>query len=478
MDYMPPQMGLEELRREIDAVDDELMGLFVKRMELSRRVAEYKKENGIPVLNAKREADILRRMSEKAGPVLDSYADGFFNNLFDLSRSYQSSCSHKYGLVGGNLSYSYSKLIHEKLGDYKYELFSLDEDAFENQMARRDFDGLNVTIPYKRAAIPYCDEVSKIAREIGAVNTVYKNGGELIGTNTDYDGFLYMLGRSGISLAGKKILILGAGGASLTVQKCARDAGASEISIARRGHDFSKDRDAEIIVNSTPVGTFPGNGEKLIELADFPKCEGVIDLIYNPLLTDLLLRAKEYGVPYSNGLPMLVAQATAAAELFTGKGYSGRNEEIISDITASVQNIVLIGMPGSGKTTLGMKLAGALGKGFLDMDEAAADRAGMGVPEIFEKYGEEHFRDLETEIAKEYGKQQGRVIATGGGCVLRRENMDALAQNGAVVFLERPLAALDRKGRPLSKDLGVLQKMHEERLPLYEKYGDYRLSYK
>ena len=468
-------MELDELRIKIDAIDDDLLDLFIKRMNLSRKVAEYKKENGLPVLNSKREGDILRRISKKSGPALNIYAGWFFHSLFDISRSYQSSHLFKFGLVGENLSYSYSKTIHEMLGDYKYELLNLNEKEFDNYIRRGDFDGLNITVPYKKAIIPFCDEITGIADEIGAVNTLYKKNGRLIGTNTDHAGFLYMLDRSGLSLKNKKVLIIGKGGVSLAIQKCARDRNASGISVAGRNHDFSSERDAEIIINATPVGTFPQNGGKIIDLADFPKCEGVLDVVYNPLCTDLLLRAKERGILYSNGLPMLVAQATGAAELFTGKSYTHKNEEILAKLMDSVQNIVLIGMPGAGKTTVGKKLAEMLGKDFTDLDEIVMEKTGMSIPEIFEKHGEKYFRDMETDIAKECGKQRNRVIATGGGCVLRGENMDALSQNGVVIFLDRPLGILETKGRPLSSSGEALIKMYKERLPLYEKYSDFKV---
>jgi len=381
-----------------------------------------------------------------------------------------------YGLIGENLSYSFSKLIHEKLGDYQYELFSLNAGQFENYISGGNFDGLNITIPYKKAVMPFCDEISEIAKKIGSVNTVYKKDGKLYGTNTDYDGFLYMSQRCGISLRGKKVLILGTGGTSLTVQKCARDEGASEISTVRRNHDFSNDYDAEIIVNTTPVGTFPNNGEKILDLADFPKCKGVLDVIYNPLRTDLLLRAKERHILYSGGLPMLVAQATAAAALFTGKNYERQNEEVIKWLLDSIKNIVLIGMPGSGKSTVGKHLAEKLGKTFVDLDEAVVECAGMSIPDIFSKYGAPAFRAMETTAVKEYGKQKNLVIATGGGVVLKKENMDALMQNSVIVFLNRKLDSLAMDGRPLSKDMASLQKMYKQRLPLYDRYSDYMIK--
>lgn len=468
-------MNLDELRHEIDVVDDELTELFVKRMNLSREIAEYKKEKGIPVSNPKREAETLRRVSKKTGAGLDRYAGMFFNSIIGLSRSYQNSIMFKYGLAGENLSYSYSKIIHEMLGDYSYGLFSLGSGKFKSFIAGGKFDGLNITAPYKKTVISLCDEISGIATETGSVNTIYKKDGKLIGTNTDYTGFLYMLDKSGISLKNKKVLILGAGGVSLTIQKCARDRGAAEISVACRNHDFSKDYNAEIIVNATPVGTFPENGGKIIDLGNFPRCKGVLDVVYNPLRTDLLIRAKESGLLYSNGLPMLVAQATASAELFTGKKYAHQNDDILSKLTADIQNIVIIGMPGAGKTAIGKKLADVLEKDFIDLDEAISEKMGMTIPDIFEKFGEKHFRNLETDIAKEYGRRNKLIIATGGGCVLREENMNALIQNGVVFFLDRPLKFLETKGRPLSKSPEALRWMYKYRLPLYEKYSDYRV---
>jgi len=461
-------MELERIRREIDAIDDELTKLFIKRMNLSDHAAKYKKENNLPVLNAEREQEILSRAAQKAGPELSSYSEDFFNGLLAVSRLYQRGRMNKFGLAGADLSYSYSKTIHEMFGDYNYELFSLNAEEFETLMNSRDFDGLNITVPYKRAVIPFCDELDDTAAEIGAVNTVYKKNGRLIGANTDHYGFLYTLDVSGISLNGKKVLILGAGGVSLAIQKCARDKGASEITVAGRNHDYSSEKDAEIIINATPVGS-----GLIIDPADFPDCSGVIDVVYNPLHTDLLLRAKELGMAYSNGIPMLVAQAAAAGYLFTGVNYSHKIGEVTDKLTAAVQNIVLIGMPGAGKTVLGRKLAHILDKDFVDLDEAVSAEAGMSVGDIFEKFGEEHFRDMETAAAAEFGKRRGIVIATGGGCVLRRENMDALCRNGVVIYLDKPLELLDTKGRPLSRDVETLKKMYNERRPLYERYGDH-----
>ncbi len=385
-----------------------------------------------------------------------------------------------YGLIGEKLGHSYSKIIHEMLGRYEYKLLSLDAEQFENFITARSFDALNITIPYKKTVIPFCDEISDLAREIGSVNTLYFKEGKLCGTNTDYQGFLYAANRAGIDFTGKKVLILGSGGTSLTVRKAVKDAGASEILITtRRGEDgcisyeaLSDHRDTEVIINTTPVGTYPDNGGSLITLSDFPECCGVIDVIYNPFATDLLYQAKELGIPHSNGLPMLVAQATAAAEYFLGgESFQQENERIIAALEKDIENIVLIGMPGCGKSTLGRLLAERTGKKFADMDVIIEETAGISIPEIFEQYGEQHFRDLETEIAGKLGKEKGQIIATGGGVILRPENMKALLQNGRAVFIQRPLKELATAGRPLSKDFETLKNMYEIRFPLYNKYS-------
>lgn len=390
-----------------------------------------------------------------------------------------------YGLIGEKLGHSYSKLIHEMLGRYSYELFSLDKNSFEAFVSERSFKGLNITIPYKKSVISLCDEISPLAEEIGSVNTLYFDNGKLCGTNTDYSGFLYAASAAGISFTGKKVLILGNGGTSLTARKAVSDHGAREVLItSRRGEtgcisyeDLVQHKDIQIIINTTPVGTYPDTGKSLISLRDFPECEGVIDVIYNPFATELLLQAKELGIPHTNGLPMLVAQATAAAEFFLGeKGFTEKNPCIISSLEKDIENIVLIGMPGCGKSTLGKMLAEQIGKTFIDMDAEIEKKAGLSIPEIFEKHGELHFRDLESEIAINLGKERNQIIATGGGVVLRSENMRALSQNGRILFIQRPLDKLATAGRPLSKDTDALKTMYENRLPLYNKYSHLTLN--
>ena len=397
----------------------------------------------------------------------------------------------KYGLIGKTLVHSYSKEIHESLGKYEYNLYSLTPEEMPDFVKAHAFGGLNVTIPYKKDVIPLCDEVSELASCIGAVNTLYKKNGRLTGHNTDYEGFLYNAQRSGISFDGRTVLILGTGGTSLMARKAASDQGASKIYIASRSAKTSDPGSTliaqltydelpriadtvEIIVNTTPVGTFPNNMQSIITLSDYPKCEAVIDVIYNPFRTKLLLEAEKLGLKTANGLPMLVAQATAAAGYFLGTpgAFTGENERIITAMQKQMRNIVLIGMPGCGKSTIGEHISSLTGKELVDMDEEIIRRAGMTIPEIFDRYGEKYFRDIESEVASDLGRQRGLVIATGGGAVLRPENVDALRQNEYVIHISRPVSSLPTDGRPLSKDLTTLMDMEKARMPLYEAASD------
>lgn len=411
-----------------------------------------------------------------------------------------------YGLVGKKLTYSYSKLIHDAIGSYEFKLFEVPEADFDSFINERQYQGLMVTNPYKIRAMNLADEVSDLAKEAGCVNILYFSGDgnqRLLGDNTDYKGFLYMADRAGISFAGKKVLILGDGGVSLTLRKAVKDRSPLSIRIATRklGTYSSEERcnaevlgyeyvsyddlwnypDEEIIINATTVGTYPQNDDKLIDLGGFPGCCGVLDVVYNPFATDLLLQARDLGIPHSNGLPMLVAQATYAAKLFTGGRLTdGRdpetlNESIIEKLEETLNNIILIGMPGVGKTFLGRKYAESMKRTFFDMDDLCAEEAGMPVPEFIKQHGETSFRELETLVAKKIGKEHSLVIATGGGAVLRKETMDALRQNGKILWLEAPIEDLALEGRPLSKDRETVRKLYAERKPLYERYADEKI---
>ena len=391
----------------------------------------------------------------------------------------------RYGLVGKTLAHSYSKEIHESLGRYEYDLFSLSSDEMTDLVRSGDFDGLNITIPYKKDVIPLCDEVSDLARAIGAVNTLYwkdpgaQSGRILVGHNTDYEGFLYAAKRADITFEGQNVLVLGTGCTTApldTSDHLPADAPGSGCDIRLISYSQLPDiaSSVQVIVNTTPVGTYPDNLKSVIELSDLPHCESVIDVIYNPFKTRLLLDAEKAGLRFSNGLPMLVAQATAAAGYFLGTpgAFENENERIIDAMTRRMENLVLIGMPGSGKSTIGRLLAGQTGKRLVDMDIEIEKRAGMTIPEIFQRFGEERFRDMESRTAADLGKERGLVIATGGGTILRPENVAALRQNGKVIHIRRPVFSLPMDGRPLSKDMGTLKSMEHERLPIYEAASD------
>ncbi|MBQ7160819.1 MAG: shikimate kinase [Clostridia bacterium] len=383
------------------------------------------------------------------------------------------------GLIGRKLGHSLSPEIHKYLGSYEYTLRPMEPEELDRFFAERDFRGVNVTIPYKKDAAERCDELSETARRIGCVNTVIKRpDGSLWGDNTDYFGFSYMADLAGIDFKNQKTLILGSGGASLTARLVAADKGASEvIVISRTGENnygnLDRHSDAGIIVNCTPVGMYPENGKRIVDLSAFPRLRGVLDMIYNPFRTPLILDAQAGNIRCSDGLPMLVAQGAKSAEYFRV------NENLKPDIPAICRavraeklNIVLVGMPGCGKSTVASVLAKDLGREKLDTDDMVRARAGKPIPAIFAEEGEAAFRDLEAACVYEAARGSGRVIATGGGAVLRRENREALRGNSAVVFLERPVNELSTGGRPLSKDAETLERMYAERLPLYRETAD------
>lgn len=383
----------------------------------------------------------------------------------------------KCGLLGGKLGHSFSPQIHGALADYRYTLWEKSPEELDDFLKNGDFTGLNVTIPYKKDVMPYCAELSEQAKKVGAVNTIVRRqDGTLLGHNTDYFGFAYLLRQSGIAVAGKKCLVLGTGGASVTVQAVLREQGAQVVVLSRSGPDnydhLERHADAALIVNATPVGMYPNTGVSPVDLKCFPKLEGVLDLIYNPARTQFLLDAEKLGVPGWNGLSMLVAQAKESAEWFTGKAIPDeRIEEIYTRLCRETENLVIIGMPGSGKTTVGRLLAQATGKNFVDVDEEIIRTAGMSIPEIFAASGENGFREIETAVLSRLGKGSGQVIATGGGCVTRAENYPLLHQNGRILRLRRDIGKLPKDGRPLSL-ANDLPEMAAQREPLYAAFAD------
>ncbi|MFA6948571.1 MAG: shikimate kinase, partial [Eubacteriales bacterium] len=394
------------------------------------------------------------------------------------------------GLVGEKLGHSISPLIHSFLSDYDYSLYEMPEDAvggFIRSMPQNGISAVNVTIPYKKTVMPFLDVISAPALAIGSVNTVVAGeDGRLYGYNTDLFGFEYMLSRGKIDVRGKKTLVLGSGGASATVCAALRRLGASDIVvISRHGENnydnIARHRDAAVIVNTTPVGMYPNNGASPVSLDAFASLEGVCDLIYNPSVTRLLSDAAGRGIKHIGGLSMLAAQAKLASELFLGhirdenvdtEIYCSEIERVIGLAEHEMKNITLIGMPGSGKSTIGAAIASITGREFIDTDEIVERAASMSIPEIFERFGEARFRELEREAVAQASKGRSAVIATGGGAPMNEENARAITQNSYVVWLRRDIAALARNGRPLSGDIDSLREMYEKRRPVYESLAD------
>ncbi len=380
------------------------------------------------------------------------------------------------GLLGEKLGHSYSPQIHSMLGGYEYRLFERDSSELDAFFADTGWQGVNVTIPYKRSAMSYCDFISERAQRIGCVNTIVRRDGKLYGYNTDYDGFLALVRLSGLEVSGKKALILGSGGASLTAQCVLRELGAEPVVISRSGENnyenIYEHKDALLLVNASPVGMYPNNGECRVELARLPSLRCVLDLVYNPMRTRLMLDAQRLGIKALGGLHMLVAQAAAASGLFTGAEPEHSETEIYSAIEREMQNIILIGMPGSGKSTVGAALAARLGRKFIDIDDEIVRAEGVSIPEIFARGGEDEFRVVEHRVLERFTRLSGAVIASGGGAVTREDNIDLLRQNSFVVWLRRDLDKLPTDGRPLSQR-GSLEAMYARRRPLYEAASDF-----
>ncbi len=382
----------------------------------------------------------------------------------------------KFGLLGRKLGHSYSPMIFDLMGGYRYDLFEREPEGIEDLLKNGDFDGLNVTIPYKKEVLQYLDEIDPLALRLGAVNTIVKKDGKLFGYNSDYYGFLSLVQRTRIEPPNKKVLVLGSGGASVTVRAVLEDLGAQVVLISRSGENnytnLDRHRDAALIVNTTPVGMYPHNGSAPLSLEGFTALEGVLDLIYNPARTQLLMECEKYGIPGFNGLWMLVAQAKQSAQWFLGRELP---DSLVSDIHQKLrdkmENIALVGMAGCGKSTVGRALAKETGKKFVDADAEVEDLAGKTIPEIFAQEGEEVFRRMETTVLAELGMESGLVIATGGGCVTREENYPLLHQNSRIIWLERCPARLPTEGRPLSQKTHPAQ-LYEMRKPLYKAFAD------
>ena len=385
------------------------------------------------------------------------------------------------GLLGRKLGHSYSPQIHRELSCYEYRLYEKEPEELEAFLKSGAFDGLNVTIPYKKTVMAYLDEISPEAAAIGSVNTIVNRGGHLTGYNTDAFGFTWLLQKSGVEAAGKKALVFGSGGASVTVCHVLRALGADPVVVISRTGENSYENldrhlDAKLLVNATPLGMYPKNGESPVDLTRFSALDGVLDVVYNPARTALMLQAEQLGIAHASGLSMLVAQAKKACEYFTGSPVPDAEIDRIERLLSrQMENIILIGMPGCGKSSVGRALAAALGRPFIDADEEIVRRAGRSIPEIFAAQGEEGFRRLESAVLSDLGKQSGIILATGGGCITRPENYPALHQNGRIVWLTRNLSLLPTDGRPMSQ-ANPLEALWEKRKALYEQFSDIKIA--
>ena len=383
----------------------------------------------------------------------------------------------RYGLIGKTPSHSWSPAIHKKLGNPNYTLFGLAPEALPGFLAGGNFRGLNVTIPYKKEVLPYLSELSPRAKLLGSVNTILKCAdGSLFGDNTDWDGFSYLLKHTGFDVSGKKVLVLGSGGASVTVQAVLQEAGAQVTVISRSGEDnyenLSRHAGARYIVNTTPVGMYPENGHAPLSLEDFPELDGVIDLIYNPARTALLMEAESLGIPAFNGLPMLIAQAAESSRIWgITNDPAAETERVLPQLIREKENIILIGMPGSGKTSMSRLLSYTLQRPVYDTDREIEKLIGIPIPNYIARRGEDAFRRVETKVLTRISAYSGVIVATGGGIVTREGNYPLMHQNGRIVWIRRNLNELTTEGRPLSQLVGV-EALYEQRAPLYERFAD------
>lgn len=389
----------------------------------------------------------------------------------------------KYGCIGKKLTHSFSKEIHAKLADYNYELIELSENEIKHFFSEKDFEAINVTIPYKETVIPYLDDVSDIAKRIGAVNTIVNRNGKLYGYNTDYYGMKALIERIGLNLDNKKVLVLGTGGTSKTAQVVAKDLGAASVLVVSRSKKencityedaTSEHLDTEIIINTTPSGMYPDCESKPIEVSQFKSLEGVVDAVYNPLTTNLVMDAKKQGIKAECGLYMLVMQAVVAVEKFLDTKIPKETADcVFRDILASKENIVLTGMPGSGKSTVG-KLIKIDGFEFVDTDSEIEKRCGCSIKELISTKGEKYFRDLETEVIRGVSSKGLRIISTGDGAILREENINCLKRNGKLFFINADIKRLQATDdRPLSDTYEKLKKLYDERIGIYKSSADF-----
>ena len=494
---MSERPDLNELRGKLDDIDNSILDLFEERIATCREIGNIKRENGTDVYVPAREEEKLQKVKELAGFESRPYVETLFKTLMDLSKDHQRLPA--FGVLGRTLAHTYSPEIHSLFdSSYSYSVIEREPEELDALFSNGVFKGFNVTIPYKKDACARCDELDDASRTTGSVNTVVFEDGKVKGWNTDYFGFIYMLHRKGISVSGKKVLVLGTGGAASAVFYALDTLGAAEVykcdleTEINYSNVYDKAGDAQVIVNCTPVGMFPKVDNRLLDLTKFASLEACADVVYNPSRTRFLQDAEELGLKTCGGLAMLVAQAYKSSRIFAGdiEGASALGnpdksipseaeeaiEKVIRVLENRMKNITIIGMPGSGKSLLARNIAKATGRTLVDLDIAFAEKFGQTPAEVLSGPGEDVFREMECEIAAEFLPQSGLVISCGGGIVTRDVNKFYVRCNSNVFYLERPLTALTDKNRPISQLHGV-EKLYSQRKDKYESWCDYRFYY-
>jgi shikimate dehydrogenase len=480
---------LDKLRSEIDAIDRDILNAFERRTAVARQIGNVKRASGKAVVDSAREEELFAKLKKAAGFESRPYVEDLYRELLRLSKIHQNKPA--FGVLGRMLGHTYSPEIHNLLDpSYTYSVIEREPTELDELFEGHVFNGFNVTIPYKKEAAARCDELDEAAQETGSVNTVvFGSDGKTYGYNTDYFGFIYMVNRKGIEIAGKDVLVLGTGGAAAAVNYALKTLGAANILSCGRTSEINYDNvydmacNVQVIVNTTPVGMYPNVNERLIDLSGFPRLEACCDLIYNPSRTRFLQDAEDLGLKFCGGLSMLVAQAYKASMLFRGDteaaaklGFEKNEtiEQIIRTLKLKMRNITLIGMPGCGKTTMAKRISAITGRKLVDLDYAYRDKYGMTSAEAISGLGEDAFRDNECEVAAEILPQSGLVISCGGGIVTRPENKFYVRCNSYVIYLERPLETLSDHNRPVSIQHGV-EKLYSQRKEAYETWCDYKL---
>ena len=473
--------NLNKSREKLDKIDSQIIKLLENRMKIVKDIGIYKLENNLSITDSSREDIIIENLKKQISKEFENIVEPIYDRIFHQSKEIISQIkdkNFKYGLIGESLSHSKSAEIHSMFGRYNYHLKNIERDKLEEFFTKRNFNGINVTIPYKKESIKYLDDLHPLAQKIGAVNTIVNKNGKLIGYNTDYLGFDYSLKFFDINLKDKKVLILGSGGASKMVEEYCKDNLAKNIVIISRNgennyHNLENYKDFNVIINATPVGMYPHNLESKVDISIFDDLDFVIDLIYNPLNTKLILDAKKNNIKTMPGLLMLVAQAFYACELFVDEKL---DESLISKVYKKIKrdmlNIVFIGMPASGKTTMAKLLADKLNREFWDTDVLIEEKENSSIPTIFKTKGETYFRSLETKVLEEVSKKTGVVIATGGGTILKKVNRNLILQNSFVIYLDREIENLETVNRPLSKNLDSLKEIYSNRSEIYNQLSN------